>query len=220
MTAMIKNPPDAFMWVDAIRGETAKGPKFTRKEWDQLLGDVQCAVDLPAVGLLPALIATYPEAKVLVCERDIDKWWASMSATIVQSRASLFNILLWLLDTEFFRPFITLQMNMAPFMFGPKGIEEQNAKAVYREKYAEVRRLVPEGRRLEWKLEEGWKPLCRFLGKEVPDEPFPRVNEGAEFLERSNLMRRLAWERVARKFWPLAIAGGIVVFGIYGTRFF
>jgi hypothetical protein len=27
------------------------------------------------------------------------------------------------------------------------------------------------------KLSDGWEPLCKFLGKPVPDEPFPRVND-------------------------------------------
>jgi hypothetical protein len=26
---------------------------------------------------------------------------------------------------------------------------------------------------------EGWEPLCRFLGKEIPDVPFPRRNDAA-----------------------------------------
>ena len=219
MTTVISNVPDALMWRDAFNGEMGKGPKFTRKEWDQLLGDVQCAIDFPAAGVLPALIAAYPEAKILVCERDIDKWWASMKATILTGLSNPFNILLWLLDTDFFRPFITLQMTMGPFLFGPKGLEEQNAKAVYREKYAEVRRLVPEGRRLEWKLEEGWEPLCRFLGKEIPDEPFPRINEGQEWHERAKLLRRLAWERIARKFLPVVLFGGTAVYGIYRMQY-
>ena len=219
MTTVISNPPDAVMWKDAINGEMGKGPKFTRKDWDQLLGDAQCTIDVPSAAVLPTLIATYPEAKVLVCERDVDKWWTSMKATTAKALANPFNILLWLLDTDFWRPFYTLQMTMGPFMFGPKGLEEQNAKAVYREKYAEVRRLVPEGRRLEWKLEEGWEPLCRFLGKEVPDEPFPRVNDGQDFVERVQIMRRLAWKQIAGKFLPWVLFAGTAVFGIYKMRY-
>jgi hypothetical protein len=36
---------------------------------------------------------------------------------------------------------------------------------------------------------QGWGPLCDFLGVAVPDEPFPHLNEGANFLE---LVRQLA----------------------------
>lgn len=36
--------------------------------------------------------------------------------------------------------------------------------------------MVPKDRLLEWSADEGWEPLCRFLGKEVPDMPFPHAN--------------------------------------------
>lgn len=42
-----------------------------------------------------------------------------------------------------------------------------------------VRRLVPSDRLLVLNLGDGWEPLCRFLGKPIPNEPFPRVNDAA-----------------------------------------
>lgn len=39
-----------------------------------------------------------------------------------------------------------------------------------------VRGRVPAGQLLEWKVQDGWEPLCKFLGKDIPDEPFPHVN--------------------------------------------
>lgn len=39
-----------------------------------------------------------------------------------------------------------------------------------------IRGLVAKDRLLEWTVQEGWEPLCNFLEKEVPDEPFPHVN--------------------------------------------
>lgn len=47
-----------------------------------------------------------------------------------------------------------------------------------------IRRLVPEERLLEWNVEDGWKPLCEFLGKEVPETPFPRTNDKDGFAKR------------------------------------
>ncbi|KAJ7157668.1 hypothetical protein C8R43DRAFT_883303, partial [Mycena crocata] len=34
-------------------------------------------------------------------------------------------------------------------------------------------------RRLEFRVAQGWEPLCRFLGKEVPAMDFPRVSDNA-----------------------------------------
>lgn len=41
-----------------------------------------------------------------------------------------------------------------------------------------MREIVPKERLLEYHAREGWEPLCNFLGKPVPTEAFPRVNEG------------------------------------------
>ena len=47
-----------------------------------------------------------------------------------------------------------------------------------------VRGLVPSDRLLEWSVEDGWEPLCKFLSKPVPDVPFPRTNDAAGFENR------------------------------------
>lgn len=47
---------------------------------------------------------------------------------------------------------------------------------------------------LIWKAEDGWGPLCKFLGKEEPKgEPFPWVNDAAtmRFLKRILILRGL-----------------------------
>lgn len=52
-----------------------------------------------------------------------------------------------------------------------------NGKAVFREHYAMVRKLVPEDNLLEYDIKQGWGPLCKFLGHEAPNSPFPRTND-------------------------------------------
>ena len=44
--------------------------------------------------------------------------------------------------------------------------------------------MVPIERKLEFRLGDGWEPLCKFLGVEVPDVPFPRVNDREEHRAR------------------------------------
>jgi hypothetical protein len=45
--------------------------------------------------------------------------------------------------------------------------------------------LRPSEQQLEWKIEDGWGPLCDFLGKNVPkDTPFPRANDANGFKKR------------------------------------
>lgn len=36
---------------------------------------------------------------------------------------------------------------------------------------------MPTAQLLDFRVQEGWEPLCAFLGVPVPDVPFPRVND-------------------------------------------
>ncbi len=46
---------------------------------------------------------------------------------------------------------------------------------------ADVIRHCPPEKLLVFEVSEGWEPLCRFLGKPIPDVPFPRINDGESF---------------------------------------
>ena len=40
---------------------------------------------------------------------------------------------------------------------------------------------------MTYRMGDGWEPLCEFLGKDVPDQDFPWMNEAA-------MLRRIAWD--------------------------
>jgi hypothetical protein len=42
---------------------------------------------------------------------------------------------------------------------------------------AMIKAGIPAERLLVFNVKEGWEPLCRFLGKPVPDVEFPRIND-------------------------------------------
>lgn len=50
----------------------------------------------------------------------------------------------------------------------------------YNKHVAEVKAHVPPDKLLVFNVKEGWGPLCKFLNKPVPAEPFPHLNEGAD----------------------------------------
>jgi hypothetical protein len=47
----------------------------------------------------------------------------------------------------------------------PQADEAETAKVRFLAHYDEVGSLVPKERLLEFDVKEGWKPLCKFLGK-------------------------------------------------------
>jgi hypothetical protein len=47
-----------------------------------------------------------------------------------------------------------------------------------------VRRSIEPDRLLIYEVKDGWEPLCAFLGKPVPAEPFPKTNNREDFWDR------------------------------------
>ncbi|MCJ1248354.1 hypothetical protein MMC30_005571 [Trapelia coarctata] len=75
----------------------------------------------------------------------------------------------------------------------------EKARGVYREHYELVRRVTPKERLLEYRLGDGWGPLCEFLVKEVPDVPFPRVNDQEALWEMLSIIaKRGLWNFAKR----------------------
>ena len=54
---------------------------------------------------------------------------------------------------------------------------EEAAIDFWHEHVKDVMETVPKDKLLVWNVEEGWEPLCKFLGVPVPQSPFPRVND-------------------------------------------
>lgn len=70
---------------------------------------------------------------------------------------------------------------------------------------------MPRERLLEYEVKEGWEPLCRFLGKEVPGEAFPNVNDKDFFVKGHGQLWAYAVFRAVRN---VGIAGLSVGMGV------
>ncbi|KAK0972039.1 hypothetical protein LTR54_017665 [Friedmanniomyces endolithicus] len=77
---MAENPPDLAMWSDAIEAKfnpsSVKQP-FGRPEFDNLLGYWGACTDQPAAFFVEELVKAYPDAKVVLCERNAYRWFKS-----------------------------------------------------------------------------------------------------------------------------------------------
>lgn len=81
----------------------------------------------------------------------------------------------------------------------------RNAKRIRKEHYATIRGAVESERLLEWKVQDGWEPLCRFLEKPVPDVEFPRGNSPEKMLEKGERIRDEARRKAYRKLGGLLL---------------
>ena len=53
-----------------------------------------------------------------------------------------------------------------------------------------MRNVTPPERLLEYRLGSGWEPLCTFLGKPIPDVPFPHANDQKGLREMTGLISK------------------------------
>jgi len=174
MMEVFGRPDHVRQWSKATRGE--------RVDWDALFEGYKAAVDWPSCNFWRELAAHYSQSKVILSTRDHEKWFQSIHTTIYA-------------NTSRARESSDPQQQA----FGRWGDEivwdkvfgrgRMHDKAhvldVLRRHEAEVKATIPPARLLVFDAAEGWDPLCKFLGKPRPDEPYPRVNTSEDFLARN-----------------------------------
>ncbi|KAI0521733.1 P-loop containing nucleoside triphosphate hydrolase protein [Xylaria bambusicola] len=204
MNCSIENPPDALLWMDALRAKYDGVGEFTRKDWDKLLGGSQAVCDWPACAFAKELIEAYPEAKVVMTTRDVDSWHASTMKTVywraTDPELRMLSHFSW--AAKMYYPM--LKKFFDTFF---EGDFPNRGKDIFTKHYEEVKKLVPPERLLEYRVQEGWEPLCKFLDCPVPkDVPFPNVNDNSDFVTRSQRRNRAQMYNV--------IAQGLEILGL------
>ncbi|KAJ6526730.1 P-loop containing nucleoside triphosphate hydrolase protein [Mycena capillaripes] len=212
MQSVFKNPKEADMWIEAVYARFhGRGTPYGRAEWDQLLGNCAAVTDCPSVVFAEDLIAAYPDAKVVLTSRDLDKWWKSYTDTIrpmMDSRVFRFAAFL---DPSGLGQFYKMASLHSDILLGPAYTEE-SAKKRFEEHYAAMRRAVPKERLLEYDVKEGWGPLCAFLGKEVPSEKFSHTNDTKMMNERIAATTTQVFQHVAlRTPLPVILLTGVAI---------
>lgn len=120
--------------------------------------------DWPALTFAAELMDTYPRAKLILTVRDEDAWLTSMNSTL------------------FTTPKSTFFPRFTDYHFGPeKERDDEEKKSGFREHNENVKKWAKERGRelLIFEVKEGWEPLCKLLGKDVPDSEFPRSDDWA-----------------------------------------
>jgi len=135
--------------------------------------------DVPAACFWRELLEAYPEAKVVLVEREEEAWLRSCGALLDGALDPFGLYVLRFTDPFWFGRIITCASLYIEGLFGSTNavVAKANARAAYRRHNAEIRAAVPRERLLAYKLGSGWEPLCAFLGKEVPGVLFPNLND-------------------------------------------
>ena len=159
-------------------------------DWDEIFGEHESTVDWPGAFFYRELADAYPQAKIVLSTRDPEAWEKSMRDTIWEticghSAQAHISKARELVDPDW-QHYIRLMARMwaAQGIFsGPELRPGQLGEAITR--YQEqVQRNIPEERLLVWSVTEGWEPLCSFLGVDVPEAQFPRLNDSKMYTDR------------------------------------
>ncbi|HEX3809157.1 MAG TPA: sulfotransferase [Rhizomicrobium sp.] len=179
MMEVFSHPGHAERWEAIARGAPA--------DWHEFLSDYEAAVDWPASHFYRELAAAFPDAKVILTERDPEKWYASISQTIFES-------IMRNPDNVELPPERRAQAKMGKYLIGEQtfanNLEKTHVLDVYRRHNEEVKRVIPRERLLVYDAPQGWAPLCEFLGVPVPQAPYPRTNSTDEFRARAHIAPR------------------------------
>jgi Sulfotransferase domain len=152
----------------------------TTSELRKIMQGYRSTVDAPICDLIPELVAAYPDAKFILTTRDSEAiWWRSWRESVgiffeIETwRTTLYRSLIF--PVRFLRRMDVMTQEVNKRLRRDWG---SIGPHVYSQHNQRVRELVPKNRLLEYNVKEGWEPLCKYLGVEVPDQPFPRLNEG------------------------------------------
>ena len=143
-----------------------------------------CTQDIPTSLFWEELLAANPDAKVVLTVRDFDGWWKSMNQTILLTAPGNPNIWWGMFLIQHIVPmWIEWADMMWDVFYGPPhfrgDFSKESGKRVFEEWNASVIRKCPKEKLLVFEVKQGWAPLCEFLGKPIPDQPFPNVNDTA-----------------------------------------
>jgi hypothetical protein len=181
MHELFGKPVQVKFWEDAIEGKS-----YALKP---LLKDYKSMVDFPACSYYRELYEMFPGSKVVLAYRDPEEWYESISNTIFQIDWDLWN--LEHPNNDFLcRVGIHNKKLINIRTFHNLLSDQQFCIEIYKKHIEDVKKSIPSKDILIFKLEDGWIPLCEFIGISQPDIPFPFENKRKLFskLVESNKM--------------------------------
>jgi hypothetical protein len=154
------------LWSAALKGSP---------NWPDIFSGFESTVDWPTAAFYRELIEEYPSAKFVLTVRSPESWAASFGSTIYK----------FIAGRDEAPPEMKDWLEMAEGVISSSGFRAglsdddlMNAFVAHNES---VKATIPASQLLVFEVKDGWEPLCKFLGTEIPDEPFPRTNDREEF---------------------------------------
>lgn len=171
----------------------------------RLLAGWDAAKAHPAMWFPEDVLAAFPDAKVILLQRDGESWFRSYRG-MVRLISGLGSAAWFVPRLNAFHRLVA-STTFAALGSGDEGGEASFVKA-HERLYARVSSILPPEQVLHFDVREGWEPLCEFLGHPVPDTPFPLSNRRQSAIRGAlsrGLLRDACW-----------VGAAVAVAAIYG----
>lgn len=186
--------------------KVANTPAGTQHEWETVFANYTAAVDNPACCVWQELLEANPDAKVILSlhPRGPEAWYESTIDTIYFTE-SMWQFKVLKIATPWGRKLGDMLTKLV-WQRSHQGTMTDRAKAIaFYQGHAElVKSIVPGDRLLVFSADQGWEPLCGFLGLPVPAGAFPQANERAFFKKN---IAGMAWAAYGILILAVLVAG-------------
>jgi hypothetical protein len=152
-------------------------------------------VDNPACCVWRELLAANPEAKLVLTlhPKGAEYWYESTIDTIYFTE-KMWQFKVLELLTPFGRKFGDMSRKLI-WQRSHKGTMPYRDKAIahYNQHIEDVQAAVPPDQLLIFSADQGWEPLCKFLGVPIPESAFPNLNDRTEIMKTIHEITRGAY---------------------------
>lgn len=185
-----------------------------RQVLTKLFSGFAATADYPSIVFADDLMDMFPGAPVVLNQRagGAAAWHQSFRAGLRFFDSRFFRLVTLLVPSD--RATVRMHKAADAVCVRRWGLTFRDA-AIYDRHNAWVRAEAKKRGRavLEFTAEDGWGPLCRFLGRDVPSAPYPRINDQKTMarVRAFIVVRGLAhWVGFFALLWALTRVGALV----------
>lgn len=157
-------------WLEVFEGK--------RKDLNYVLKDFNFALDAPSCFYWKELAKENPEAKIILTVRDSPEVWFESFTALREFNNPFLSFMLPVYGS--FTKYCKVMSEKTIDMFSANKAECIEKYQKHNEGVIEACEKEFKGRLLVFNVKDGWEKLCKFLNKNEPKIPFPKLNDKAE----------------------------------------
>lgn len=196
MSQVPQNPTHAALWTALLQRKIDHPDTLlTASDFQPLFENYPGgASDFPAALFATDLIHAYPSAKIIITTRDEDAWVESVMRTLVIGHREASAARAEKLARGEELPQVMEERNTLRVLYHQYAWKDDfptYGRQYWREYHEQVKRVIKElGREkdvIEYNPAEGWGPLCKLIGRDVPHIEFPHEGNKSDWSNEAKM---------------------------------